>query len=581
MKLVKCNKVVVVVVVVDGFCLKKKRETDDAEAEAVARTANPACLPANAADDLLLLDSAARQSWEIQDSSTPTAVSSTVQNLLFSVHVHRTTVWQSGPNTVVLSKWKFKLQHFQNSFQGVGVDVGGGGSNPFGPMFSDPLCSLNLRETSEFVRSSFPMATMARSNSSNSTTGNGRSHGYHRETSTASSSSSSSASAQRRAEQQQQQQPQQVPGTPGRPLLFFNSSSPSHHQLISARRSVPSKWEDAEKWLRQASDHHGKASKQQNGDLVQRGGGQEEKKASVRRSVDADGNALALYTAPAVEVFLKDKFTDNVEPSKESFVFRSSYCEPTKDTAVQAVTDDLHHRRDIGTEMTPLGSSTNSRCHTPIKSTSPARHNTPASRSGPLVPYNGSGQDISELTDCHFAKLELGAQFDAMLINWSSKEEEEEEVSKSLRHFEASVAVGGGPCDKRGGAECRWEDDDRARSCIRYQREEAKIQAWINLESAKAEAQSRKLEVKIQKMRSNLEEKLMRRMTTVHRRAEEWRGAAQAQHLQQLKRAADHARRAKATSHHHHLVGSNPSCGCFPCNSSSSSTISGNLLNYY
>jgi hypothetical protein len=31
---------------------------------------------------------------------------------------------------------------------------------------------------------------------------------------------------------------------------------------------------------------------------------------------------------------------------------------------------------------------------------------------------------------------------------------------------------------------------------IRYQREEAKIQAWVNLESAKAEAQSRKLEVK-------------------------------------------------------------------------------------
>jgi len=29
----------------------------------------------------------------------------------------------------------------------------------------------------------------------------------------------------------------------------------------------------------------------------------------------------------------------------------------------------------------------------------------------------------------------------------------------------------------------------------RYQREEAKIQAWVNLENAKAEAQSRKLEV--------------------------------------------------------------------------------------
>jgi hypothetical protein len=84
------------------------------------------------------------------------------------------------------------------------------------------------------------------------------------------------------------------------------------------------------------------------------------------------------------------------------------------------------------------------------------------------VPYNGgSGMDISELTDCHFAKLDLGAQFDAMLINWSSKEEEEEEVSKSLRHFEAS-AGGGGTCDKRAAVtDCRWDDDERTKSCIR------------------------------------------------------------------------------------------------------------------
>jgi hypothetical protein len=168
---------------------------------------------------------------------------------------------------------------------------------------------------------------------------------------------------------------------------------------------------------------------------------------------------------------IADKFTDNEEPSKETFVFRSAYCEPApaKGTAVGA---DDDQRRDIGTEMTPLGSS----CHTPLKSTSPARHNTPASRSGPLVPYAGSGggMDIAELADCHLAKLDLGARFDAMLVNWSSKEEEEEEVSKSLRHFEATVRVGAGagaggvaPCDKRSGGDCRWEDDDRAKSCIR------------------------------------------------------------------------------------------------------------------
>ena len=162
-----------------------------------------------------------------------------------------------------------------------------------------------------------------------------------------------------------------------------------------------------------------------------------------------------------------DKFTDNVEPSKESFVFRSSCWEPAKNGvgAVAAGGDDDLHRRDIGTEMTPLGSSTTSRCHTPIKSASPPRHNTPTGQSGPLVPYNGGGgMDISELTDCHFAKLDLGAQF------WSSKEEEEEEVSKSLRHFEVTAGGGGGggTCDKRAvAADCRWDDDERTKSCIR------------------------------------------------------------------------------------------------------------------
>ncbi|PAN43399.1 hypothetical protein PAHAL_8G233500 [Panicum hallii] len=477
----------------------------------------------------------------------------------------------------------------RNSFHGVGAAtaVGGGrgvGGNVLGPTSSDPLCSLNLKETSGLVRTSFPMATMTRSSSSN---GHGRSS--HQEASTTSSSSSSTASAQRR---RAEPPPQVVPATPGRPLQFFASPA-HHHQLVAPRRSVPSKWEDAEKWLRQSSDsdhHHGTGngkaafSRQRSSGLGPRGGGEEEKRAAVavRRSVDAlsDAHALALYAPPA-EVLLKDKFTDNEEPSKETFVFRSAYCEPAPAKgAAAAAAADGDKRRDIGTEMTPLGSS----CHSPLKSTSPARHNTPASRSGPLVPYAGSGgMDISELADCHLAKLDLGARFDAMLVNWSSKEEEEEEVSKSLRHFEATVGAGAGgvpPCNKRG--DCRWEDDDRAKSCIRYQREEAKIQAWVNLESAKAEAQSRKLEVKIQKMRSNLEEKLMRRMTTVHRRAEEWRATAQAQHLQQLRRAAaagSTTRRLRATSHHRHLPGSDAaSCGCFPC---SNNVVSGNLLNYY
>ena len=187
----------------------------------------------------------------------------------------------------------------------------------FEPTFSDPLCSHNQKEASEFVRSSFPMATLARSSSSS----NG--HGRHHEAATTTSSSSSSsaaASAQRRRGGEPQQQAVAVPAIPGRPLQFFTSPAHHHHsQLVAPRRSVPSKWEDAEKWLRQSSDSdhgngsgNGKAafSRQRSSGLGHRGGagGDNEKRAAmtVRRSVDAlrDAHSLTLYTPPA-EVLLK------------------------------------------------------------------------------------------------------------------------------------------------------------------------------------------------------------------------------------------------------------------------------------
>lgn len=109
--------------------------------------------------------------------------------------------------------------------------------NPFVGM-GDPLCKLNLKETSEFVKSSFPM--------SSSTTNTN--------TSSSSSSSSSSSARRRRGEssasasvsvsvgfhnQSSQKRFFETPSTPGRPVFGFSA----------ARRSIPSKWDDAEKWL--------------------------------------------------------------------------------------------------------------------------------------------------------------------------------------------------------------------------------------------------------------------------------------------------------------------------------------------
>ncbi|XP_072982940.1 uncharacterized protein [Typha latifolia] len=427
--------------------------------------------------------------------------------------------------------------------------------DPLAVAFHDPLCKLNLKETSDMVKA-FPMIT--RSNSSN--------RGL------------DEFSAQRREGMNSVGQRRfVVPSTPGRPLFSF---SPGH----LSRKSIPSKWENAEKWLISSSCHESPAHVIEPADpskiskhigvLHQKADAFTDKMRlfdgkALNNSVSSFHGAVkslesnaALHGA-STEAPLKDKFADNVEPiftslrcsepTKESFLFRSSHYETMIDPA-QEVAAEVH-RRDVGTDMTPLGSSTTSRCHTPIKNPSPARHNTPASKSGPLVPYNAI--NISELKDCHFAKLELSAQYNSMVSIWSSREEEEEEVSKSLRHLEIS----GGRKSIAESRACAWEEEERTKSCIRYQREEARIQAWVNLQCAKAEAQSRKLEVKIQNMRSNSEEKLMKRMASVRGRAEELRAAAQLQHSQQLHKASEHAQKVKNS----HLSGQ-ISCGCFPCN---------------
>ncbi|MBA0627950.1 hypothetical protein Godav_022745, partial [Gossypium davidsonii] len=363
--------------------------------------------------------------------------------------------------------------------------------NPFADTFSDPLCKLNLKETSEFVKS-LPMAA---SNTTTTTTTTGLDVSMQRRRGV------NSVTTQRRV--------LETPCTPGRPVFSFSGGN-------LARKSFPSKWDDAEKWLISSSCHESPAHtiksllesskvtkqcdnfKQQAEVFAEKSRVTEEKITKVVKgpfSLEHHNPTRGFSGIPgSTDVFLKgNKFTDEVEPilpnfrcsepSREGFLFRNSVSETMTDAGTEMYHDVKH--KDAGTEMTPLGSSTTSRCHTPCKSSSPARHNTPANRSGPL------------------------------------------------RHFETGSACRKSVSDSRTPA---WEEEERTKCCLRYRREEAKIQAWVNLQNAKAEAQSRKLEVKIQKMRSKLEEKLMKRMAVVHRKAEEWRASAQQQHAEQMQK---------------------------------------------
>ncbi|XP_027337348.1 uncharacterized protein LOC113851059 [Abrus precatorius] len=424
--------------------------------------------------------------------------------------------------------------------------------NPFVDAFPDPLCKLNLKETSEFVKS-FPM---------------------------------SNGNAENREQSVSQQRRLEAPSTPGRPVFSFSSSGVGRNL---PRKSFPSKWDDAEKWLMNSSCNDSpahnntlKASnitnkqqcdnlKRQIEDFSEKSRVTEERVSKAVQnfqwssSLDHHHNTFSAFNG-ITDIVLKDKFTDSIEPilpnlrysepAKEGFLFRNQGGEAMQDACTEVV-----EHRDVGTEMTPMGSSTTSRCHTPFKSSSPARHNTPASRSGPLALANNTNStacslDVIQLEECHFSKLQLGSQYDLVTSNWSSSEEEEKEISKSLRHNASQKAD----------SDCiaaTWEEEEKTKCCLRYQREEAKIQAWVNLQSAKAEARSRKLEVKIQKMRSNLEEKLMKRMSIVHRKAEDWRATARQQHLDQIHKATEQAQKM---IHKHNTQFSRPSsCGCFPC----------------
>lgn len=516
----------------------------------------------------------------------------------------------------------------------------------------DPLCRINLRETSEFVKA-FPKVDINANPFTEKFGGVEIRHtadlkGYKR----------------RELSGRHSVPPRSLdcPGTPSR-LIFGAGENPIHVKYMGGgltRRHFPSKWDDAEKWLINANSSFanspsnnnplGRQSKispnpnshlnpnvnpnfntnyctsspvdvyQVRGDLNtgnpasvmndlhakefrhvgNKAGSGDDKvlgaagivdrrneerylagaltmgdvSSSVSSSVLSSDLRLSAehgaFTAFPCNSFMKDKFTDKVEPAPK-YRFQEAGAEQhhgkherhlsMKDASTEVAPAVQH--RDMGTEMTPLGSSRTSRCHTPVKNTSPARHNTPSSHSA-LV--NGAGIDIGELEKCHIAKLELqglqsGVQFsslDKSVSNWSSREEEEEDVSKSLRHFDF------GDC-KRGIMEARaaaWEDAERSKAYTRYQREEARIEAWLNLQSAKAESESRKLEVKIEKMRSNLEEKLMKKMAVAHKRVEEWRIAANAQHAEQLLKTAERADRMRKDGNFSFNFST---CSCFSC----------------
>ncbi|KAJ8503992.1 hypothetical protein OPV22_004878 [Ensete ventricosum] len=326
-------------------------------------------------------------------------------------------------------------------------------------------------------------------------------------------------------------------------------------------RHVPSKWNDAEKWIinRQiASPSVKKKTPAQN-----EGGHQTsslcrvemdstiaEHKASVVQALDSMRNEFNQTASQDVaEKFSFVRSGEEVNHQEFSRMKRLA-SEPTVVPPMQSVS-----MRDIGTEMTPIPTPLGS--ITPTRSSISSLPSTP--RQGvasplPTEEMKNTEQDSEtkggkdKLTEREMRlKIRreiaaLGIQLGKMNIaSWASKEEVEQrspspkalDVDPTDKEYEACAAA--------------WEEAENTRHMARYKREEVKIQAWECHQKAKIEAKTKRIEAKAERVRARAIEKMAEKLAMTQRQVDEKQAAARARMNKQASRTAHKAEHIRRT----------------------------------
>eukprot|EP00250_Pteridium_aquilinum_P003161 c13487_g1_i1 orf=324-968(+) len=92
-----------------------------------------------------------------------------------------------------------------------------------------------------------------------------------------------------------------------------------------------------------------------------------------------------------------------------------------------------------------------------------------------------------------------------------------------------------------------WEENTKAKSLHRYNRKVAKISAWEKAKRAKAEADLKALEEKLEKQKAEYVEWMNNKIAAVHMKAEEERALADAHHGEELLKAEELAAKYRAS----------------------------------
>ncbi|XP_024930726.3 uncharacterized protein LOC107420005 isoform X2 [Ziziphus jujuba] len=343
---------------------------------------------------------------------------------------------------------------------------------------------------------------------------------------------------------------------------------------FSNGRTLPSKWEDAERWIFSPVS----------GDGVNRTSVQQPQRKPKSKSGPLGPPGIAYYSlySPTVQMFdgaSVSNFTAGspfsagviaadglaIRPSGHGGAFNvrtepcmarsvsvhgcsetpnhSSY-PANEDEKVDGVKDAATNvsravsRRDMATQMSPEGSTNSS------------------PNMGPSLSESTSSiMPVVELQSAPTSKLEVrDVQVDerVTMTRWSKKHKARfpGKGSEIVDNWKKKDADARSPA---------WDLSETAKNISKVKREEAKITAWENLQKAKAEAAIRKLEMKLEKKRSSSMDKIMNKLRSAQKRAQEMRSSVLVNQAHQVTRTSHKAVSFRRTRQMGSLS------GCFTC----------------
>ncbi|KAL3644449.1 hypothetical protein CASFOL_009629 [Castilleja foliolosa] len=266
------------------------------------------------------------------------------------------------------------------------------------------------------------------------------------------------------------------------------TNRPSHQHRTALGKPTPSKWDDAQKWLVNLS----------------RG----EKNPGPRNS---NADDLRLIAQASKKDYSSDDEEKNDDVETKNVVNNSSY------TVVRPIC-----LRDMGTEMTPIGSVEPSRSATPVRVTSPASSGS----SSPVRCPTGftTGREVETKCDKPVVGV-IGVDNDKGGVEHSGK----------INPSEIRAAA--------------WEAAERAKYTARFKREEVTIQAWENHQKRKAEMENRKVEVKAERMKSRAQERYSSKLAATRRIADEKRANAESKLQEKAMKTSERADYIRRNGH--------------------------------